>query len=51
MTQVKQGDTVKVHYLGRFDDGKVFYDAGDGDPLQFTISEDLTFDLQWIEIT
>ncbi len=39
MTQAKQGDTVKVHYLGKFDDGKIFYDSGDGDPLQFTIGE------------
>ena len=39
MTQAKQGDTVKVHYKGKFDDGKVFYDSGDGDPLEFTIGE------------
>jgi peptidylprolyl isomerase len=39
MIQAKQGDTVKVHYIGKFDDGKVFYDSGEGDPLEFTIGE------------
>ena len=33
----KNGDTVKVHYTGKLDDGKVFDSSVDADPLQFTI--------------
>jgi len=39
MTQAKQGDTVKVHYKGKLDNGKLFYDSMDDDPLQFIIGE------------
>jgi peptidylprolyl isomerase len=42
MTQVKQGDTVTVHYKGKLDTGKVFYDSTDGDPLQFIVGNDST---------
>lgn len=37
MTQVKQGDSVKINYTGKFEDGTVF-DSSDGrEPLAFTI--------------
>lgn len=37
MTQAQQGDTVKVHYTGKLDDGTVFDSSTSGDPLEFTI--------------
>jgi peptidylprolyl isomerase len=37
MAQAKQGDTVKIHYTGKLEDGKVFDTSVDRDPLQFTI--------------
>jgi len=39
MTQAKHGDTVKVHYTGKLEDGTVFDSSIKHDPLQFTISE------------
>ena len=39
MAQVKNGDTVKVHYTGKFEDGTVFDSSINRDPLQFTIGE------------
>jgi peptidylprolyl isomerase len=33
----KQGDTVRVHYTGKLDDGTVFDSSVDRDPLEFTI--------------
>lgn len=39
MAQAKHGDTVKVHYTGKLDDGTVFDTSVDRDPLQFTIGE------------
>ncbi|MGH7845932.1 MAG: FKBP-type peptidyl-prolyl cis-trans isomerase [Candidatus Binatia bacterium] len=38
MRQVKHGDTVRVQYSGKLQDGSVF-DASDREPLQFTIGE------------
>ncbi len=37
MTQAKHGDTVKVHYTGKLDDGTVFDSSANRDPLEFTI--------------
>ena len=37
MARAKYGDTVKVHYTGKLDDGTVFDASVNGDPLQFTI--------------
>lgn len=37
MSTVKVGDTVKVHYTGKFDDGQVFDSSDGGDPLGFTV--------------
>ncbi len=33
----REGDTVRVHYKGRLDDGSVFDSSEDGDPIEFTI--------------
>ncbi|MBL1176227.1 FKBP-type peptidyl-prolyl cis-trans isomerase [Pantanalinema sp. GBBB05] len=37
MTTAKQGDTVKVHYTGKLEDGTVFDSSSDRDPLEFTL--------------
>ncbi|MBS0012430.1 MAG: peptidylprolyl isomerase [Desulfobacterales bacterium] len=37
MTQAKSGDTVKIHYKGKFDDGSVFDSSEGRDPLEFEI--------------
>ena len=39
MAQAKAGDTVKVHYTGKLDDGTIFDTSADRDPMQFTIGE------------
>lgn len=36
---VKQGDTVKVHYTGKLEDGTVFDTSRSRHPLQFTIGK------------
>ena len=37
MAQAKQGDTVRVHYTGRLDNGEEFDSSRDSDPLTFTL--------------
>ena len=37
MAKARMGDTVKVHYEGRLDDGTVFASSIDGDPAEVTI--------------
>jgi peptidylprolyl isomerase len=39
MIQAKQGDTVKIHYTGKFDDGTEFATSINAEPLQFTIGQ------------
>lgn len=38
MVQAKPGDTVKIHYTGRLDDGTVFDSSANREPLEFTIN-------------
>ncbi len=37
MTQAKEGDTVKIHYTGRLQDGSEFDSSSGHEPLQFSI--------------
>ncbi len=37
MAQAKDGDTIKVHYTGKLDDGSVFDSSADRDPLKFKL--------------
>ncbi|MBI5025265.1 MAG: peptidylprolyl isomerase [Nitrospirae bacterium] len=39
MTQAKHGDTVKIHYTGKLEDGTVFDTSIGREPLQFKIGE------------
>jgi peptidylprolyl isomerase len=39
MAQAKHGDTVKVHYTGKLEDGTVFDTSTEREPLEFTIGE------------
>ena len=39
MSEAKQGDTVKVHYTGKLENGMVFDTSTEREPLQFTIGE------------
>ena len=39
MTQAATGDTVKVHYTGKLDDGTVFDSSLESEPMQFKIGE------------
>ena len=39
MAQARHGDTVKVHYTGRLEDGSVFDTSEGRDPLQFKLGE------------
>jgi peptidylprolyl isomerase len=38
MVQAKPGDTVKIHYTGKLDDGTVFDSSANREPLEFTIN-------------
>jgi peptidylprolyl isomerase len=47
MAQAKHGDTVRLHYTCKLDDGKVFDTSNKCEPLQFTIGEEqVTADLE-----
>lgn len=39
MREVKINDTIKVHYTGKLDDGKIFDTSSDYQPLQFKVGE------------
>lgn len=39
MAQAKEGDTVKVHYTGKLQDGTVFDSSDERAPIEFTIGE------------
>jgi len=39
MSQVKQNDTVKVHYTGKLTDGQVFDTSEGKDPIEFTLGK------------
>ncbi|HIE05506.1 MAG TPA: peptidylprolyl isomerase [bacterium (Candidatus Stahlbacteria)] len=39
MVEAKRGDTVKVHYTGKLDNGRVFDSSIKKEPFQFTLGE------------
>ncbi len=39
MSQAKNGDTVKVHYTGKLENGTVFDTSENREPLEFTVGE------------
>ena len=39
MSQANQGDTIKINYTGKFEDGTVFDSSEDKEPLEFTAGE------------
>jgi peptidylprolyl isomerase len=42
MAAAKTGDTVKIQYTGKLDDGSVFDSSAEREPLQFTIGDGKT---------
>lgn len=40
MAEAQSGDTVKVHYKGTLENGEVFDESRDREPLEFTIGEE-----------
>ena len=43
VAQVKDGDTVRVHYTGKLEDGSIFDSSVDKDSLEFTIGQKQVF--------
>ena len=41
MAQVTDGDTVRIHYTGKLSDGSEFDSSAGGDPLQFTVGQNM----------
>ena len=39
MSQVKENDTVKLHYTGKLKDGQVFDSSEDREPIEFKVGE------------
>ena len=39
MSKIKEGDTVKVHYTGKLEDGSVFDSSREKEPLEFTLGK------------